>query len=172
MADYTTITDAQVDPEAPITSELMSALRDNPLAIAEAAATAPRIAPRAIDSLLAGPVSNSFPQYSFGGTTVLATLTDLDDCYVLFAAGTIRVDNPGSSSMKVELSSDNGSTWVDSVTIAEATDTSSANDPAIDTGGNLVPMVGYNAARIVHEATLEIFSAATLTNGSITAGSF
>lgn len=43
MADYTTIADSQVDPEAPITSELMSALRDNPLAIAEGATGAPKI---------------------------------------------------------------------------------------------------------------------------------
>jgi hypothetical protein len=43
MADYTTITDAQVDPEAPITSELMSALRDNPIAITEGASGAPKV---------------------------------------------------------------------------------------------------------------------------------
>lgn len=45
MAQYTTITDTQVDPEAPITSELMTALRDNPIAIAEGASGAPRIDP-------------------------------------------------------------------------------------------------------------------------------
>lgn len=45
MAAYTTITDTQVDPEAPITSELMTALRDNPIAIAEGATGAPRIDP-------------------------------------------------------------------------------------------------------------------------------
>ena len=50
MADYTTITDAQVDPEAPITSELMSALRDNPIAIAEGAAGAPRVEPIAFSA--------------------------------------------------------------------------------------------------------------------------
>lgn len=51
MADYVAITDAQVDPEAPITSELMSALRDNPLAIAEGAIDAPRIQTAGIDDL-------------------------------------------------------------------------------------------------------------------------
>jgi hypothetical protein len=50
MADYVTITDAQVDPEAPITSELMSALRDNPIAIAEGAVGAPRIEPIAFSA--------------------------------------------------------------------------------------------------------------------------
>lgn len=46
MVDYVTITDAQVDPEAPITSELMTALRDNPIAIAEGAPGAPTVAAR------------------------------------------------------------------------------------------------------------------------------
>lgn len=43
MAAYTTITDAQVDPEAPITSELMSALRDNLIAVLEGDPSAPSI---------------------------------------------------------------------------------------------------------------------------------
>lgn len=50
MADYTTITDTQVDPEAPITSELMSALRDNPIAITEGASGAPQIQNAAIQN--------------------------------------------------------------------------------------------------------------------------
>lgn len=45
MADWTTIADSQVDPNAPVTSELMSALRDNPVAIAEGASGAPKINP-------------------------------------------------------------------------------------------------------------------------------
>jgi hypothetical protein len=43
MADWTTISDTQVDPNAPLTSELMTALRDNPIAIAERATGAPRV---------------------------------------------------------------------------------------------------------------------------------
>lgn len=43
MTDWTTITDSQVDPKAPVTSELMTALRDNPSALAEGATGAPRI---------------------------------------------------------------------------------------------------------------------------------
>lgn len=43
MADWTTIADAQVDPKAPVTSELMTALRDNPSAIAEGSTGATRI---------------------------------------------------------------------------------------------------------------------------------
>ena len=43
MADWTVITDASLDPDAPLTSELAYAWRDNPIAIAEGAAGAPRI---------------------------------------------------------------------------------------------------------------------------------
>lgn len=41
MADWRTVTDSEVDPDAPVTSNLMYALRDNPIAIAEGASGAP-----------------------------------------------------------------------------------------------------------------------------------
>ena len=41
MAAWTTIPDSDVDPESPITTSLMQALRDNPVAIAEGATGAP-----------------------------------------------------------------------------------------------------------------------------------
>ena len=43
MADYIGITEAQSNPFAPLTSELVKQLRDNPLAIAEGAEDAPLI---------------------------------------------------------------------------------------------------------------------------------
>lgn len=43
MADWTGIADSSLDPDAPLTSELAYAWRDNPIAIAEGAAGAPRI---------------------------------------------------------------------------------------------------------------------------------
>lgn len=50
MADFTVIPDASVDPDAPITSELAYAWRDNPIAIAQGAAGAPRISDAALSS--------------------------------------------------------------------------------------------------------------------------
>jgi|SRR5690606_19966918 len=55
MADWTVISDSQVDPDAPITSELGYAFRDNPIAIAEGAAGAPRIQ----DAALGGTVTTA-----------------------------------------------------------------------------------------------------------------
>lgn len=67
MADWTVITDSQVDPDAPLTSELAYAWRDNVIAAFEGAVGAPRLAFGALDSWYstAGAV----------GTYVLATRT-------------------------------------------------------------------------------------------------
>lgn len=54
MADWVDITDAQVDPDAPITSELGYAFRDNVVAMTEGAAGAPRIAQSALLNPTAG----------------------------------------------------------------------------------------------------------------------
>lgn len=50
MADWTAIPDAQLDPDAPLTSELAYAWRDNPIAITEGAAGAPKIQDAAMGS--------------------------------------------------------------------------------------------------------------------------
>ena len=54
MPSYIGITEVQSNPFAPLTSELVKQLRDNPIAIAEGAAGAPRLYLRAIESLEAG----------------------------------------------------------------------------------------------------------------------
>lgn len=58
MADWTNIPDSSVDPDAPVTSELAYAWRDNPIAIAEGATGAPRIHGNAIMTLANMPVLN------------------------------------------------------------------------------------------------------------------
>ena len=49
MADYIGITEAQSNPFAPLTSELVKQLRDNPIAIAEGAEGAPRLYLRTLE---------------------------------------------------------------------------------------------------------------------------
>lgn len=51
MASYIEITDAEVDPEAPITSFIGYRWRDNPIAIAERATGAPRVKPSTMERL-------------------------------------------------------------------------------------------------------------------------
>lgn len=50
MADWTVITDSQVDPDAPLTSELAYAWRDNVIAVTEGAVGAPRIEDAALST--------------------------------------------------------------------------------------------------------------------------
>lgn len=54
MADYIPILNTQIEPQAPVTSELMFQLRDNPEAIAEGAVGASRILANATSGSIAG----------------------------------------------------------------------------------------------------------------------
>lgn len=111
MAAYTTITDTQVDPEAPITSELMTALRDNPIAIAEGATGAPRIDPSsAVDwdsstntSAEVNWVLNRTASLSLGGVGTygvlyynIGTLTKLNAGATVSGSILLRTSTPGN----------------------------------------------------------------------------
>jgi hypothetical protein len=54
MATFTTIPDTDLDADSPITENLMLALRDNPLAIAQGDASAPRVQKEALGALSVG----------------------------------------------------------------------------------------------------------------------
>lgn len=56
MTDYTSIADSQVEPLSPVTSELMTAFRDNSIAIAEGTVGAPRVQADAMSGSIAGDV--------------------------------------------------------------------------------------------------------------------
>ena len=70
MTTYTTIADANLDPDSPARSIDALALRDNPIAIAEGAAGAPRIEDAALDSTATAAGSDWVL-----GRTALATLS-------------------------------------------------------------------------------------------------
>ena len=87
MADWTVITDAQLDPDAPLTSDLAYAWRDNPIAIAEGASGAPRIVDAALGNTptttgaawikqrLALAAAGTIGTYAFLRTTVAGSYT-------------------------------------------------------------------------------------------------
>lgn len=97
MADYRTIADSEVDPDAPLTSSLGYAWRDNPIAIAEGATGAPRIE----DSALSNTVTSAGSTWVFNriinrghqgvGQSVLCQVSD--PVSVATSFGSIR---PGS----------------------------------------------------------------------------
>ena len=99
MADWTTITDTQVDPKAPVTSELMTSLRDNPLAIAQGTANAPKIA----QSL----------RYAFVAPNTYATISNLNAGDGVHGTFRGSAGAATTTSLTVEFSS-NGSTWTNS----------------------------------------------------------
>ena len=111
MTSYITITDAETDPEAPLTSELAKKWRDNPIALAEGAIGAPRIYSLAFAPVAAGDVviDKLTPQgltvelVSFGsagsasGTVSSAYVKDTG-VYTVINTGTIRIKGTVSGS--------------------------------------------------------------------------
>lgn len=92
MTDWTTISDSQIDPNAPVTSELMAALRDNPSAIAEGATGATRIAVDAFSGSVAG---DTLLFSAYGPDVEVTSTTDLTIFegarFKAVTSGTIRV---------------------------------------------------------------------------------
>lgn len=110
MTDYTSIANSQIDPKAPVTSELMTALRDNPIAIAEGAAGAPKIADKVL-----------FASQTGSGHATVTGLGDFSGCFVDVSAY-IDGDEFGSSTVSFEVT-DNGSTWYGGTSLLTSTDT-------------------------------------------------
>lgn len=54
MTTYTAIPNGDIDQDSPVTQPLMTLMRDNPIAISEGAAGAPRVLLKAIEELTAG----------------------------------------------------------------------------------------------------------------------
>ncbi len=102
MTTYNTIPDSAIDPESPVTTGLMTKLRDNPIAISEGATGAPRINPRALaiggsqrDGIASNATSVSDPgYYDFTSLTWSASRT-------LPAVTIIRVDGNAAISAAV-----------------------------------------------------------------------
>lgn len=87
MADWVSIADASLDPDAPITSGLGYAWRDNPIAIAEGASGAPRIRPSALREGVGG---TGFTVARFLGKSVTAG-SDATEALHVIAGGEFRI---------------------------------------------------------------------------------
>lgn len=78
MADWTDITNSQVEPKAPLTSELVTALRDNVPASMEGATGAPRLRGNAVERATDMPtltVSAADPGFNVNNSTISTTGT-------------------------------------------------------------------------------------------------
>lgn len=78
MTTYTAIILGQIDQDSPVTQPLVTALRDNPIAIAEGASGAPRIEDAALDATATTPgavwVTNRIALVGNGGLGTYAYL--------------------------------------------------------------------------------------------------
>jgi len=122
VADYITITEAQSDPEAAVDSSLIKRLRDNPIAIAEGAAGAPRIVPSAVTDFFIGNIS---------GAATFVGFSNIENDKLVRVDVAAAHSGTGGSTLRLRLSSDNGSTWsaeqTISVVITADTTTTQAN---------------------------------------------
>ena len=103
MADWTNITDTAVDPDAPLTSQLAYAWRDNPIAIAEGATGAPRIVPRAMN--------NWYGRVQLDTTTTPVVISGLDSSTTLAVVGSFTNGISDTATLQISGSADGGSTW-------------------------------------------------------------
>lgn len=101
MATYTTIPDTEIDQDSPVTQPLMTALRDNPLAIAEGTAGAPKVLGSGLDVVIGA--------YSLEAAD--ATLTGLDRVRWLAGDFTVETTTAVVRNFQVRTSTDNGASW-------------------------------------------------------------
>jgi len=157
MTDYTVIANTQVDPNAPITSELMTALRDNPIAIAEGAVGAPRIASTAINV----PITFYGVGSSTGDFTFFSNLS-LGD-YALLRYDFVAeetADSTSTSNIEVRMSNNGGSTWSSFVNIS-----GTVNRDAASSGSGYIDM-RTGTVRGLWSSSLSTFSVdATILSG-------
>jgi hypothetical protein len=103
MATYIPITDTQIDPDAPVTSQLMYQMRENPIAISEGAAGAPRNVGLSIYNF----------EGRFTGTTgtTPVVITGLSPFTIVAVEGVFSLGVGDSSTFQISTSADGGSTW-------------------------------------------------------------
>jgi len=107
---YTSIPNGDIDPDSPITTGLMTLLRDNPIAITEGASGAPSVARAALEAgtktwvLLQETDASNDSSIDF--TSVIDSTYDE---YIFLVSGLVAAT--GGASLRARFSNDNGSTF-------------------------------------------------------------
>lgn len=102
MTNYVTIPDTDIDQDSPVTVTLMTALRDNSIAISEGTSGAPKIQGIALENIFLGALDTN-------GTSG-SGFTGLDSEKDILINGAFK---PASTSTGIEIrfTNDNGSSW-------------------------------------------------------------
>lgn len=122
MPDYVPIVDDSIQPDAPLTADLMFRMRDNPLAIAEGAAGAPKVRSEAMALRTAAADRTS--------DGVFFTLTGIDRIATFMVNSHISLTYTaaGSASTRYRTSTNGGSTWSGYTVIDTSVLTSGGNN--------------------------------------------
>lgn len=104
MADWIAIADSAVDPDAPVTSSLAYAWRDNPVAMAEGAPGAPKVSS---DAMFMRFVNGSAA--SSGTVFTMNTLSRVSGIFV--GASMVLNTTTGGGTLRFRTSTNGGSTW-------------------------------------------------------------
>jgi hypothetical protein len=102
MTTYTEILNGEIDQDSPVTQPLMTALRDNPLAIAEGTSGAPKVQGKAFENVYIGAVNGT------GTTESAVVLPDGVKLIKLEVSGTVAAS---SIIFQVAYSTDGGTTY-------------------------------------------------------------
>ena len=108
MSDYIGITEAQSNPFAPLTSELVKQLRDNPIAIAEGALGAPRVQGTARNHNKLGEITATADV-----TELALTSLPAHNDIIIACEEFRRGADSNSITALIQVSDNNGSSWVE-----------------------------------------------------------
>lgn len=106
MTTYTAIPNTDIDVDSPLTTSLFVALRDNPIALAEGDASAPRIEPKAISNITARAIFtavDTFNTFTTGFEDQFIPDDELFDTDTAYdGAGTFTA--PADGTVKIDIS--------------------------------------------------------------------
>ena len=157
MTTYTAIPLSQIDPQSPVTQTLMTLLRDNPIAIMEGAAGAPRMYLRAFEYLTVGDeVRAELP-----GVAASSLWTDAD------FQGNFYLAQSGAFRLKLNIDSVDGHTVLLRRTRAGVVSTVDTFVQPAATATDFTSNVPCIAADGFHLAVETVTSAITVTNYQI-----
>ena len=106
MTSYVTIPNTDIDAESPIDVDLMTALRDNPIAITEAATGAPTLVAETGASMVL------LETQTAATSTSIDFVTDIDGTYDEYVVKIHEcLPTSDGDSLRVKISKDTGSTW-------------------------------------------------------------
>lgn len=158
MTAYTSIANSRVDPESPVDTNLITQLRDNPIAMFEGSAGAPTLAIDAIGFTLPGKLLDSKTP---SAASAVDFTTGFDTTYNFYIISLVNfVCNTNATNLRLFLSEDGGSSvltgnyyYIDSATPATTFTiaTACSNDSTVGVNGYIVlgNMTGTSTCPII-----------------------